>query len=1174
MPAGLAPNAGPSVEGTTGPPFATGEELTGWLQAHGIEHVARLSLGTLTPHVEAALWQQLHAVSARRRLVELASMDSLGRWSLDALPPPKLKALLPRLAWRYLEDERAGAAEARASLAERLAVPAEPCTHRVHALLLELRAGVPSAVAPRPRSALALEALRFDAELPGFRVRERRSELPLGAMPGFIVPEVRLTFSPTRVKANCTCGAACCVHALGAVDAALLWLGQPLTEAFGAALDDLVRPAWERTLRALDRAVQESSLGAAGAEISWRLGVMDGDGVRVAPYVHRARKKGQRTAGTRVGRRKLLEEHGAELSLADARLAALLPDGAGPASRALLFELVDHPGIRLEEAPDLFVRIERAKVGLVAEDRGGVIIVTAGMDGAALPASMLDRVLSARPDEALYHWEKGTRLLTVLDVSSEVRALLTVLMRQGNAFPQESHGALIERLSALALRLPVAMPRSVMGEVVAPVDVSVLRLEAEPGGAVGLELRTRPLPDSGTFVPGEGARDVFVRRGANAVHAVRDLGREQARAEALQASLPLETAEPGGARFSFSFPSAQGALGLLAASSTLDPPPELEWRGEPLQLLGGRGPGALKVALDRKRSWFGLLGGLSVGGERVELARLIDAARRRERFVQVSAQSYVELEDTLRHHLERLADHTYVSRHGLEVGPSATEALAALAGAGAEVEADRTWQALAARIKASKGLAPRVPPAFKGELRGYQLEGFRWLTRLAAWGAGGVLADDMGLGKTVQALAVLLERKRLGPALVVAPTSVAFNWIDEAARFAPALRMKLYVDAVDRGGTLEGLGPKDVLVLSYGLLTRDAERLSAIRFSTIVFDEAQAMKNALTRRFRAARALQGDFKFVLSGTPMENHLGELWSLFAVVFPELLGSWEAFRSRFAAPIEKRTDPTAAPALARVLQPFLLRRTKAQVESQLPPRTDVRVPVALSAAEWALYEDARLAALSDLETRKSTMREQQRHVQVLAALTRLRLLASHPRLVDPTSRLESSKLERFMDLVHELRAEGHRALVFSQFTAHLALVREVLDAQGIAYEYLDGRTPQGARKERVRAFQEGDALLFLISLRAGGFGLNLTAANSVIHLDPWWNPAVEDQASDRAHRIGQERPVTVYRLVARGTIEEQMLALHDHKRALVAGVLEGKDEAGRLSTEDLIGLMSRK
>jgi len=539
----------------------------------------------------------------------------------------------------------------------------------------------------------------------------------------------------------------------------------------------------------------------------------------------------------------------------------------------------------------------------------------------------------------------------------------------------------------------------------------------------------------------------------------------------------------------------------------------------------------------------------------------------------VESQSYVEISELLRQHLERLSDHTYASRHGLEVGPSAVEAVSALGAAGATVEADQHWHELVGRIVDSKDLRPRVPATLKATLRDYQREGFAWLTRLAAWGAGGILADDMGLGKTVQALAVLLDRSRLGPQLVLAPTSVAFNWVDEAKRFAPSLRVTLFADALDRGGTLERLGRKDVLVLSYGLLTRDLERLAQVRFATIVFDEAQTLKNASTRRAKAARALQGDFKLALSGTPLENHLGELWSLFGVVFPSLLGSWEAFRTRFASPIEKQHDPTAAPALARVLQPFLLRRTKAQVAAELPPRTEIRVPVVLSPAEWQLYEDARLAALSDLETRRSKMKEQERRLEVLAAITRLRLVASHPRLYDPSSQLQSAKLERLMELVRELSAEGHRALVFSQFTSHLALVREVLDQEKIAYQYLDGSTPQGARKETVRAFQEGDAPLFLISLKAGGFGLNLTAATSVIHLDPWWNPAVEDQASDRAHRIGQHRPVTVYRLVARGTIEEQMLSLHEHKRSLVAGVLDGKDQAGRLSTPELLRLLSQ-
>ena len=1150
-----------------GQEFATQEALGAWLAEEGIAHVARLSLGVLGPWVEAALQPQFRAASARRRLIELASAEAVLRWTVEAQPSAKMRELLPRLALRFLEEQKAAAQEARAGLASRLLPPEDPRTHPIHRLLLQVRAQSPASLAPRLP---ALQALQYDPLLPGFRLRESRwSELPLYAQGFFILPEAQLTFTPGSVQAHCTCTAPACVHALAAIDTVLLWLRQPWTRALGEARENLLLPNWDRTLRALGRALDESPRGEAGTEISFRLEVFEDLGVMVSAAVQPRPRRGLPAGSKRVSRQRLLSEYGALLSATDARIADLLEEG--PASPALLRELVDHPRLFLEDTQDP-VRVERAQVGLVAEERAGAVIVTAGVDGTALPASMLERVRRGKPDKALFLWFEGSRLLTLIEAGPDVRALLAVLHKHGNAFPPESRGALLEKLSQLSARVPVALPRSVMGESVPLQDISVLRLEAQPGGRVRLEMRTRPLADSVTFVPGEGARDVHVRRGAGAVHAVRDFLSERAAVTALQARLPLDSAEPEEAPFSFLFPSAQGALAILAACRELSPPPAVEWVSAPLRLHAPRGLADLKVSVEKRRDWFGVLGGLAVEGERVELARLLDAARRKERFVRVGADSYLEIEAALLRHLEAIADHAHASRHGLEVGPSAVGAIAALAAAGAEVDTDQTWKALAARIFAAHELRPRAPRALRADLRDYQLEGFRWLTRLASWGAGAVLADDMGLGKTVQALALLLERRKLGPALVLAPTSVGFNWIDEAKRFAPSLRMTLFADAEDRGGALEKLGPGEVLVLSYGLLTRDLERLSALRFSTIVFDEAQTLKNAQTHRFRAARALQGDFKVALSGTPLENHLGELWSLFAVVFPGLLGSAESFRSRFASPIERQADPTAAPALARVLQPFLLRRTKAQVEAQLPPRTEVRVPVVLSPAEWQLYEDARLAALSDLETRRSKLREQERRIEVLAALTRLRLLASHPRLYDPASRLASSKLERFLELVLELRAEGQRALVFSQFTSHLALVRELLDAQGIAYEYLDGQTPQGARAARVRAFQEGAAPLFLISLKAGGFGLNLTAATSVIHLDPWWNPAVEDQASDRAHRIGQHRPVTIYRLVARGTIEEKMLALHEHKRALVASVLEGKELAGKLSVPDLLGMLS--
>lgn len=934
--------------------------------------------------------------------------------------------------------------------------------------------------------------------------------------------------------------------------------------------DEPAQLPWKRALEALEKVLEESPSDRTGIELVWRIAVEAEVGVEVAPWVFKLNKKGKPGAGARLGRRRLLLQYGDKLSPEDARVATLLPEGDAFAPRALLEALVDHPRVFRADVPDVGVRVERAPVGLVAEDRNGVVRLTAGIDGTALPAPTLDRVRRSGAEDVIFLWDGGR--LTLLDIKPELRALVGVLHREGNLFPPEGRVALLESLAKWAQHMPVAMPRSVMGESVLPAAIPVVRMEAQSTGAVQVELRVRALPDSPAFVPGVGPRDVHVRRGDKAVHAVRNLREEVDRANALVAVLPLLRAEALDAPFQYSFDDAHGALELLEACAHCDPPPQLEWVGVPLRVLGSRGTTSLRVVLQRRREWFGVLGDLSVQGERVELARLLDAVRRKERFVKVEGHSYVELTDALRSHLEILSDHAHSTARGLEVGPSAAAALHALAAEGASLDADDVFRRLAARMEAARTLDAPVPAALQVELRSYQIDGFRWLTRLAAWGAGALLADDMGLGKTVQTLALLLTRAELGPAMVVAPTSVAFNWVDEARRFAPSLRFLVYADATNRERMLADLGPGDVLVTSYGLLVRDSERIATQTFATLVFDEAQALKNATSQRFRAARSLRADFKIALSGTPIENHLGELWALFTVVFPGLLGSWETFRSRYAAPIEKQTDPGAAAALSRVVEPFLLRRTKDQVAAELPPRIDVRVPVVLSSAEWTLYEDARLSALSDLHTRKSKLREQDRRIEVLAALTRLRLLASHPRLYDARSEVSSAKLGRFMALVEELCAERQRALVFSQFTSHLAFVREALEARGIDYVYLDGETPQSARGERVRSFQEGAAPLFLISLKAGGFGLNLTAATNVIHLDPWWNPAVEDQASDRAHRLGQTRPVTIYRLIAMGTIEELMLQLHTHKRSIVAQVLAGTDEAVKLSTQDLIDLLS--
>jgi SNF2 family DNA or RNA helicase len=366
---------------------------------------------------------------------------------------------------------------------------------------------------------------------------------------------------------------------------------------------------------------------------------------------------------------------------------------------------------------------------------------------------------------------------------------------------------------------------------------------------------------------------------------------------------------------------------------------------------------------------------------------------------------------------------------------------------------------------------------------------------------------------------------------------------------------------------LREAGPGDLVVATYGLLQQDQARFERKPWATAILDEAQAIKNASTKRSRAAMSLQADFRLITTGTPVENHLLELWNLFRFLNPGLLGSQESFQRRFQGPIERDRDPDALHRLRRLVRPFLLRRTKAEVLEDLPERTEITLEVEPGPEEAAFYEALRRDSLESLEGGDATAQA----FQVLAALMRLRRACCNPELVQPGLGIPSAKLETFMELVEELRDNRHRALVFSQFVDHLALVRHALDARGVTYRYLDGATPAAARERAVDAFQRGEGDLFLISLKAGGTGLNLTAADYVIHLDPWWNPAVEDQASDRAHRIGQTRPVTIYRLVAKGTIEQKIVELHWRKRHLADRLLEGADSGVRLDAEALMALL---
>ncbi len=584
----------------------------------------------------------------------------------------------------------------------------------------------------------------------------------------------------------------------------------------------------------------------------------------------------------------------------------------------------------------------------------------------------------------------------------------------------------------------------------------------------------------------------------------------------------------------------------------------------------------------------------------INLAQLQTAIENKKRWVTLNDGSLAELTDELRDLLQegldvlspagkgRLAVYQLGRLNNWKLSPEVSVEV------DQEIEDMQTRSALFTHLaktgEATVPVNPELPDKLNAKLRPYQLQGIAWLQFIHELSAGGILADDMGLGKTIMALTLLSWRKEKDgsmPNLIVCPTSVMMNWVKETARFTPNLKTALLTGEereslraclkTDKEGQSQfqktrfnrsTLRDVDIMVTSYGLLRRDVEMLAQLPCRYIILDEAQNIKNYDTATAKAARRLQGESRLALSGTPVENRLVELYSLMDFCNPGMLGSKKHFSRRFEAPILSDSRGPAAHRLRETIRPFVLRRTKRQVLQDLPPKQEIEHLCVLGMEQKQRYDALAMIVRGEIapliENAQGLGKNQ---IKLLTALLRLRQMACDPRLIDRSlPATQSVKRNEFLQLVRELVSEGRRVLVFSQFVELLRLWQRDLDREGIAYEYLDGSTKN--REDVIDRFQNGDAPLFLISLKAGGTGLNLTAADTVIHCDPWWNPAVEDQATDRAHRIGQTKPVTVYRLVAAGTVEEKIIQLKARKRELAEAVLTDDSAALRgLTLEDV-------
>ncbi|MEM9192925.1 MAG: DEAD/DEAH box helicase [Myxococcota bacterium] len=925
-------------------------------------------------------------------------------------------------------------------------------------------------------------------------------------------------------------------------------------------------PMWSRLVRHVEH-VAEAREGAAPQEktrIAWRIDLAD---FSIHPVEQKLAKRGWTQGRKRSPRWVLHTVDGAVPTTADKYIAMELGGherwgGADHPPEATLdrvvSELAKHPIVFVNKSTP--VQIRQVPLTLALRQVGDGYVARIRFDGQLLA---VDDVYPMALREVLYRHDAEAGVLAVRVLSHGESELLDILRDYSLRIPKEALDRLLGAVASALPSLAVEVPSSFGGKTVVADGRLVARVYPQPGQGALVAVGVRPTPVANLVAPGSGPGSMVALEGGKPTAYLRDLRGELAAADGLAEHLGLG-GSVGPERPHF-VRSDEDLLELLEKVQGLA---TVEW---PEDEIARRVVGTiddLKLEITPVEHWLGVDGSARVGKHRVRLKDLLRVRHERRRFVALGNGRFARITDELRDRIDRAADALYEQDKGIAAATASAAELLALIQDARAVEGRKVLEAAVAKMERAQALNPKVPPALQATLRDYQEDGYRWLGRLAGWGLGGILADDMGLGKTLQALALCVARGGDGPALVVAPTSVVDNWKAETERFAPSLQPVVY-RGKGRTGRLAKLGPHTVILSSYDVVYRDIESLREHEFRTLVLDEAQAIKNPASKRAAAVHQLRAEFRVALTGTPIENRISELWSIFHAVHPGLLGPWAHFREVYGKRIVRDGDPRALERLRKRIGPFVLRRTKEQVARELPPKTEVVHRLELSRPERAIYDAARHDAIRKLE--KVRAGDAKARIEVLAELTKLRQLACHPRLLDAQSAVESTKLEHALEICRELISSGHRSLIFSQFTRHLGLLRERLDAEDIPYLYLDGRTPAAARKKRIDRFQAGDVAFFLISLKAGGTGLNLTAADYVIHLDPWWNPAVEDQASDRTHRIGQTKPITVVRLVSQGTIEETVYELHAKKRKLAEDLLAGADASAPVSTRDLVDLL---
>ena len=813
-------------------------------------------------------------------------------------------------------------------------------------------------------------------------------------------------------------------------------------------------------------------------------------------------------------------------------------------------------------APYQPVKVDSDKPYIMVENEGGAFVVKSNV-----PVSSVN-------DDPVIVAHSPTHY-SVINIPADVRDYYVKLLQLGT-LPLEAEDALRNLLNTIGGKVELHSSLIDGGSTLPMVDGqwnAGFRLSPKNNGNWEVEVFVRPLSGGRrTYRLGEGEDIIIDENEEGRVRVKRNMEMERSNAAIVEAFWDSEGYDYQSCERIDTYPP-EFLLNLVLMIQEHPDTFYAEWQeGSNIRVRSlTRGQGSWSGRLTQRGQWFDIEGDVEIDeNTRISISQLLELVGKSQgKFIRLEDGEYLTLSDKLRKQLKALDAIANRERGKIRISPFS----AALMGdevlkGDIELSLDESLTAMRQRIIDCSEYTPEIPKELNATLRPYQKDGYLWMARLNSWGAGALLADDMGLGKTIQTIAFLLLKASEGASLVVAPASVAPNWKTEIEKFAPTLNVQILNFVANRHKTIKEAKAGDVIVTTYGILLSIQEYITQKDWNVVCLDEAHIIKNRGAKTSAAAMKIQAKNRVMLTGTPVQNHLGELWNLFQFVNPGLLGGYEHFSQKFIVPIEGYQDKEKQEQLERIVHPFMLRRTKQAVLKELPDKTEIYQTVELNKDELAVYESIRMRAERMLLDNGADV-----DIHVLAEITRLRQAACSVQLIEPKWTGECSKITSLVELLQGVIEGGNRALVFSQFVSFLDIVRRELDRLGMRYFYIDGNTPLKQRTEMVDAFQAGTNQLFLISLKAGGLGLNLTGANYVFHLDPWWNPAIEQQATDRAYRIGQNQAVTVYHLVSKNTIEEKIIRLHQTKRDLADNILANTDMSYKITGEELLSMVAK-